>query len=68
MIFSKGPQPIPIPDVRDKTVAEATAILQAQGFPVVGVTGSPSNQVLFTDPPPNEPHTKGTGVTLFTRR
>ncbi len=67
-IFSKGPQPIPIPDVRGKSVAEATAILQAQGFPVVGVTGSPSNPVLFTDPPPDEPHAKGTGVTLFTRR
>ena len=68
VIFSKGPQPIPIPDVRDKSVAEATATLQAPGFPVVGVTGSPSNPVLFTDPPPNEPHAKGTGVTLFTRR
>jgi serine/threonine-protein kinase len=68
VIFSKGPQPIPIPDVRTKSVADATATLQAAGFPVVGVTGSPSNPVLFTDPPPNEPHVKGTGVTLFTRR
>jgi eukaryotic-like serine/threonine-protein kinase len=68
VIFSKGPQPVPIPDVRDKSVAEATSILQAAGFPVLGVTGSPSSQVLFTDPPPGEPHAKGTGVTLFTRR
>ena len=68
VIFSKGPQPIPIPDVRSKSVAEATSILQGAGFPVVGVTGSPSNPVLFTDPPPNESHVKGTGVTLFTRR
>jgi serine/threonine-protein kinase len=68
VIFSKGPQPVPIPDVRDKSVAEATSILQAAGFPVLGVTGSPSSQVLFTDPPPEEPHAKGTGVTLFTRR
>jgi len=68
VIFSKGPQPIPIPDVRNKSVAEATSTLQAAGFPVVGVTGSPSNPVLFTDPPPGEAHQKGTGVTLFTRR
>jgi serine/threonine-protein kinase len=66
--FSKGPQPIPIPDVRGMSVADATAALQAAGFPVVGVTGSPTNPVLFTDPPPLEPHVKGTGVTLFTRR
>jgi serine/threonine-protein kinase len=68
VIFSKGPQPIPIPDVRGQSVAAATAALQAAGFPVVGVTGSPTNPVLFTDPPPNEPHQTGTGVTLFTRR
>jgi len=68
VIFSKGPQPIPIPDVRGQSVAAATAALQAAGFPVVGVTGSPTNPVLFTDPPPDEPHQRGTGVTLFTRR
>ena len=68
VIFSKGPQPIPIPDVRGKSVADATATLQGEGFSVVGVTGSPSNPVLFTDPPPSEPHVKGTGVTLVTRR
>jgi serine/threonine-protein kinase len=68
VIFSKGPQPVPIPDVRGASVTDATAALQAAGFPVVAVTGSPTNPVLFTDPPPNEPHTRGTGVTLFTRR
>ncbi len=68
VIFSKGPQPIPIPDVRGQSVADASAALQAAGFPVVGVTGSPTNPVLFTDPPPLEPHPKGTGVTLFTRK
>jgi serine/threonine-protein kinase len=67
VIFSNGPQPIPIPDVRGQSVTDATAALQAAGFAVVGVTGSPGNPVLFTDPPPDEPHPKGTGVTLFTR-
>ena len=33
VIFSKGPQPIPIPDVRGKSVAEATSTLQAAGLP-----------------------------------
>ena len=68
VVVSKGPQPIPIPDVRGKSVPEAAGILQGAGFAVLGVTGDPSNPVLFTDPPPNEPHVKGTGVNLITRR
>jgi serine/threonine-protein kinase len=66
VIFSKGPQPIPIPDVRNLSVADATTALQGAGFSVVGVTGNPSKPVLLTNPPPNEPHLKGTGVALIT--
>jgi serine/threonine-protein kinase len=66
VIFSKGPQPIPIPDVRTMTVANATAALQGAGFSVVGVTGDPSKPVVLTNPPPNEPHLRGTGVVLIT--
>jgi serine/threonine-protein kinase len=65
---SKGPQPIPVPNVAGKSVQAATATLQGAGFPVSGVEGSPAGQVLATDPPAGEPHQKGTPVRLFTRQ
>jgi serine/threonine-protein kinase len=65
---SKGPPPIPIPNVAGKTVPAATAALQAAGFAVSGVEGSPTGQVLATDPPAGEGHQKGTPVRLFTRQ
>ncbi|HEY2814468.1 MAG TPA: PASTA domain-containing protein [Acidimicrobiales bacterium] len=68
VVFSQGPQPVAIPDVRGKSVSDATSILAAAGFPVQSVQGSPNNPVLFTDPPPNERHPKGTKVTLFTHQ
>ena len=65
---SKGPAPIPIPDVVGKTGSEATSVLTAAGFVVSGVDGSPANQVLAVDPPVGEPHAKGTAVRIFTRK
>ncbi len=65
---SQGPAPVPIPDVTGKSVADATATLQAAGFPVSGVEGSPGKAVLATDPPANEAHVPGTPVRLFTRQ
>ncbi len=66
--MSKGPQPIPIPNVAGQSVQAATATLQGAGFAVSGVEGSPAGQVLATDPPAGEPHQKGTAVRLFTRQ
>jgi serine/threonine-protein kinase len=65
---SKGPQPIPIPNVAGQSVQSATTTLQSAGFAVSGVEGSPAGQVLATDPPAGEPHQKGTSVRLFTRQ
>jgi serine/threonine-protein kinase len=65
---SKGPQPIPIPNVAGQSVQSATTTLQSAGFAVNGVEGSPAGQVLATDPPAGEPHQKGTSVRLFTRQ
>jgi len=68
LVVSKGPAPIPIPDVIGQSGTSAAAALQAAGFGVSGIEGSPSNAVLATDPPAGEPHQVGTAVRIFTRR
>ncbi len=64
---SKGPAPIPVPDVRFDTGTAAVAALEGQGFVVAGIEGSPSGMVLATDPPAGELHQRGTAVRIFTR-
>ncbi len=73
VVVSKGPEPIPIPNVTGKSGIDATNILRAAGFPVSGIAnsagqpGSPTNQVIATDPPAGEPHPRGTPVRVVTR-
>jgi beta-lactam-binding protein with PASTA domain len=57
-----------VPDVSKKSVAEATQVLAAAGFPVSGVEGSPSTAVIATDPVANSPQVPGTSIRLFTSR
>ncbi len=64
---SSGPPPIPVPDVRFQSGAVAASKLEAQGFVVAGIEGSPSGMVLATDPPSGELHERGTAVRIFTR-
>jgi serine/threonine-protein kinase len=64
---SKGPQPIPIPNVTGMSVSAASTTLAAQGFGVSSVDGSPLHNVIATDPPAGEAHVAGTQVRLFTR-
>ena len=64
---SQGPAPVPIPDVRGQSGTAGAAALTAAGFGVSGIEGDPSQVVLATDPPANEPHPKGTPVRIFTR-
>jgi eukaryotic-like serine/threonine-protein kinase len=45
LVPSKGRQPIPVPDVRGKSLAEAKQILQRNGFTVGEVTRAPSATV-----------------------
>lgn len=63
---SKGPELFPIPNVLGQTGAQAGATLEAQGFRVAGVTGSPSGKVVGIAPPAGELHPKGTSVQLLT--
>ena len=68
LVVSKGPQPVPIPNVIGQSGTAAATALQAAGFVVSGVEGSPTGMVLQTDPPAGEPHQKGTAVRIFTRQ
>jgi eukaryotic-like serine/threonine-protein kinase len=67
VVVSKGPELIPVPDVRGKSVPEAAQIVQAAGFIVDGVVGDPTKEVLATSPPAGEPHPRGTKVVLLAR-
>ncbi|MFN7151530.1 MAG: PASTA domain-containing protein, partial [Microthrixaceae bacterium] len=64
---SSGPPPVPIPDVSFQSGSVAAAMLEADGFTVAGIEGSPSGMVLATDPPAGELHERGTAVRIFTR-
>ena len=66
--ISKGPDTVPVPDVTGKTVAEATAALQAAGLQVSGTGGRPRGQLVFlTDPQAGTRVNRGAGVFLFVR-
>lgn len=63
---SKGPELFPIPNVLGRTGVDATAILQAQGFGVQGITGPPFAPVVGIAPTVGEMHPRGTAVQLLT--
>jgi serine/threonine-protein kinase len=69
VVYNPPTTPVPIPEVKGKTVEEATAILAGAGFPVakdfVGVESQlPPGQVVGTNPPIGTPTKPGTEVTL----
>jgi serine/threonine-protein kinase len=63
---SKGPDLVAVPDVRSKSVVDATNALQAAGFNVTGVTGNPTRSVTRTSPPAGAQVLRGSSVALFT--
>jgi beta-lactam-binding protein with PASTA domain len=52
--------------VSGDSVADATAALEAAGFEVQGVSGSPSRPVVRTDPGAGSMEERGTAVSLIT--
>lgn len=66
---SKGRLTIAMPNVRGRKVADATAVLEAEGLRVTGVFGpaGPSGRVFETDPRPGTPVKRGSTVIIFTR-
>ena len=67
LTVSKGPAPVPVPNVVGMSGTAASAQLQASGLGVSGIEGSPSNVVLATDPPAGETLPRGAPVRIFTR-
>lgn len=67
IVVSLGPEPVPVPNVRDLSVSEATAALQAVGLRVSGVDGSPTGTVLITEPEAGTVVDVGASVRLVTR-
>ncbi|MHB1486421.1 MAG: Stk1 family PASTA domain-containing Ser/Thr kinase [Acidimicrobiales bacterium] len=64
--ISKGPAPVPVPDVSGDTVAQATDVLTKAGFVVGTIYGPQHGQhVIFTDPSSGTPELPGTAVNLY---
>jgi serine/threonine-protein kinase len=65
LVVSKGPPPVPVPEVVGKSLAEATQILQAAGFEVrnFNLPGGP-DRVLDQSPNGGEQAPKGSRITL----
>lgn len=64
VIISKGPELVAVPDVRNQPVADAAAALEAQGFVVSGLSGSPTGTVTGMDPAPGTAVRPGTAIAL----
>lgn len=66
IVVSLGPEQIEVPDVSGLSVEEATDELEAAGFTVEGVDGSPNDEVSRTSPAAGSLHERGTAITLVT--
>lgn len=70
VLYNPIKAPVPIPEVKGKTLEEATSILTGAGFTVSPTTNFvvdssiPPGQVLSTDPPFGQSAVQGTTVTL----
>jgi len=67
VVVSRGPAPVAIPNVADKSVAEATSALQAAGFGVSSVRGDPTLNVLGSEPAAGSMLQPGSSVVLVTQ-
>lgn len=67
LMMSKGPAPITVPNVIGMTGSAAANRLEADGFTIQRIEGSPSGIVLQTDPTPGEKHPRRTAVRIFTK-
>ena len=63
---STGPPTVQVQNVIQDTVAQATSTLQGQGLVVSGVSGSPNNNVVGTQPSIGSTVNVGSSVQLFT--
>jgi len=63
---STGPPTTTVPNVIQDTVSQATSVLQEAGLSVSGVSGSPNNQVVGTQPSIGSTVPTGSSIQLFT--
>ena len=63
---STGPPTVQVPNVLDDTVTQATTALEGAGLSVSGVSGSPNNNVVGTQPSIGSTVNTGSSVQLFT--
>ena len=66
VVVSKGQDLVPVPDVRGQSVLAATQALEAKGFTVSGVIGSPDRPVYVTNPANGALVKRGSAVKLYT--
>jgi len=66
VIVSTGPPTTQVPDVSNKSVADATAALQAAGLSVSGVSGNPAKTVTGTTPAAGSTVPTGSSVQIDT--
>jgi beta-lactam-binding protein with PASTA domain len=64
---STGPPTTPVPNVLQDTVSQATTALENDGLSVSGVSGSPNNKVVGTQPSIGSTVQIGSSVQLFTK-
>ncbi len=64
---STGPPTTTVPNVLQDTVSQATTALQTAGLTVSGVSGSPNNNVVGTQPSIGSTVPTGSSVQLFTK-
>ena len=64
---STGPPTTKVPNVLQDTVSQATTALQSAGLTVSGVSGSPNNNVVGTQPSIGSTVPTGSSVQLFTK-
>ena len=63
---STGPPTVQVPNVLQDTVSQATTVLEGAGLSVSGVSGSPNNNVVGTQPSIGSTVNTGSSVQLFT--
>jgi serine/threonine-protein kinase len=62
---SKGPETVPLPDLKGQTVDQAKATLESLGLALGGTSGPPEAPVLATSPPAATPVKRGTAIYLL---
>ena len=62
---SKGPETVPLPDLKGQTVDQAKAVIESLGLALGGTSGPPEAPVLATSPPAGTPVKRGTAIYLL---